>query len=52
MSAGHDQRWPHPNVSGFYAGTFDPVTVGHLDVIERASPSGGPVGDRGGPQPR
>ena len=22
---------------GFYAGTFDPVTTGHLDVIERAS---------------
>ncbi|MFT8884768.1 MAG: pantetheine-phosphate adenylyltransferase [Acetobacter papayae] len=22
---------------GFYAGTFDPVTTGHLDVIERAA---------------
>ncbi|MFS8367209.1 pantetheine-phosphate adenylyltransferase [Acetobacter oryzifermentans] len=26
-----------PKRVGFYAGTFDPVTVGHLDVIERAS---------------
>lgn len=23
--------------TGFYAGTFDPVTTGHLDVIERAA---------------
>ena len=22
---------------GIYAGSFDPVTLGHLDVIERAS---------------
>ena len=22
---------------GFYAGTFDPVTIGHLDIMERAS---------------
>lgn len=26
-----------PRRVGLYAGTFDPVTVGHLDVIERAS---------------
>lgn len=26
-----------PRRVGFYAGTFDPVTMGHLDVMERAS---------------
>ncbi|MFT9330737.1 pantetheine-phosphate adenylyltransferase [Acetobacter persici] len=26
-----------PRRIGFYAGTFDPVTTGHLDVIERAA---------------
>lgn len=26
-----------PKRIGFYAGTFDPVTTGHLDVIERAA---------------
>jgi len=25
------------NVRGVYAGSFDPITLGHLDIIERAS---------------
>lgn len=25
------------NIKAVYAGTFDPVTNGHLDIIERAS---------------
>jgi pantetheine-phosphate adenylyltransferase len=25
------------NQSAIYAGTFDPITLGHLDVIERAA---------------
>ena len=24
------------NLTGIYPGTFDPITLGHLDIIERA----------------
>ena len=26
----------HQNINGIYPGTFDPVTFGHLDIVERA----------------
>ena len=26
----------HQTITGIYPGTFDPVTVGHLDIVERA----------------
>ena len=26
----------HQNITGIYPGTFDPVTFGHLDIVERA----------------
>jgi pantetheine-phosphate adenylyltransferase len=28
---------PHPTPSAIYPGSFDPLTLGHLDVIERAA---------------
>jgi pantetheine-phosphate adenylyltransferase len=28
---------PHPSPSAIYPGSFDPLTLGHLDVIERAA---------------
>ena len=27
----------HNTIAGIYPGTFDPVTFGHLDIVERAS---------------
>ncbi len=27
----------HNNIAGIYPGTFDPVTFGHLDIVERAT---------------
>jgi len=29
---------PHSYRTAVYTGSFDPVTLGHLDVIERAAP--------------
>ena len=26
----------HQTITGIYPGTFDPVTFGHLDIVERA----------------
>ena len=28
---------PHEQVTAIYPGSFDPITNGHLDVIERGS---------------
>ena len=27
----------HAYITGIYPGTFDPVTFGHLDIVERAT---------------
>lgn len=35
-SGGHDKTQVMTDRTGFYPGSFDPVTNGHLDVIERA----------------
>jgi pantetheine-phosphate adenylyltransferase len=33
--------------TGVYPGTFDPITLGHMDIIRRGREAGRPAGDRG-----
>ena len=41
-----------PCASGLYPGTFDPITLGHIDIIQRALIHGGQARYRRGDQPR